>query len=668
MQTSCSKPKAITLTSHSCRHCETLLLQTVAEWTWNWAPLRKYGTVEEMMKANRECPFIRLTLAKWQTDIGKYESRLQSRKFRAGVKLLSWIHCSKRYASLPLDLMVNIKYDWNGRVDTMWGVEFEWFMRDHSRGMEVEWFNRDLSRGIESFHVYAEDDATSGSLLRSRPVNPDPSSEGTFSLARQWLNEYDKLDEHSAVSPSTQCPASRLLDVSETSLDGTPHVRLFAPYCNQQYAALSYVWGSNSEHDQPHFYSTRIETLERGIAGITFNSLPLTIRDAVTVTRNLSIRYLWVDRLCIVQDDMDDKRKELGKMHEIYGFAYVTISAASAQHCDSGFLGAKVDLTVEEAKARLSYKHPENLIHRSVSPEIVNRQNSIILQRFKPGCGSKTQLSEPIMTRAWTMQEHLLSRKVLVFGSRQVRWISDRSDSQLTDGGPQSPDTLLPYPFLEVRKGRPFNTPAWYDRGLPTKYSWDAIIAEYSKRQVSRPLDKLTALGGLASRFAQLMKFPTDAYLGGLWKVDLVQQLLWTPLLEDVKSRPEEYRAPTWSWASLDSAVNPNGFRIDECVYDFYDDYSVAPRILIAQCDPVSQLNPFGAIKSGRIVCQGYMRQAALVQEGDNHMLTWYTSRVAPRAYLDTLYTEKALQEERMSQLFCLVRESSNGKACGSLT
>ncbi|KAI0438202.1 heterokaryon incompatibility protein-domain-containing protein [Xylaria telfairii] len=100
------------------------------------------------------------------------------------------------------------------------------------------------------------------------------------------------------------------------------------------YLALSYCWGGCT----PPF--TTIENVnERKRRGFQLENQPRTIQDAVTATRKLGFRYIWIDSLCIIQDREDDKEKELSQMDQIYQHATLLLSAARAEAANDGFLG-----------------------------------------------------------------------------------------------------------------------------------------------------------------------------------------------------------------------------------------------------------------------------------------------------------------------------------------
>jgi hypothetical protein len=479
----------------------------------------------------------------------------------------------------------------------------------------------------------------------------NPGTE-TFRLARKWLHE----SENNIKNPPmvVDSPSSRLLKISG---DIVPKLCLIKPKRYEKYAALSYCWGDPKEEKGLNYYSATLDTVERGFSAISFTELPPTIQDAVTVTQNLGLQYLWVDRLCILQDDDKDLEKELGKMPSIYGSAHVTISAASAAKSTAGFLRARYDSTVELETIKLNVhaytKRPEFEDEWQGEKDV----GPIYLRPIKSGKDMTSDLAEHIESRAWTMQEHLLSQKLLFFGSRQLRWVC--GTAQYTDGGRDDEHMLLPFPFLEVNKESPFHTaPAVHPDRLSSRYSWDALILEFSKRQLSRPADKLKALGGLAYRFAELMGYSPDDYLAGVWRPNLTTQLLWAPHRSDIVKRQTGYRAPSWSWASIDGRIDSTGFQLGKWQFHFSDHYTVRPSLVDVKCEPVSALNSFGAVKSGHLKCQGRIRQVELIEREGEYFLKSEGSKALAHAYFDTKWEVDEIQEA-MRYAFCLVIASA---------
>ena len=161
---------------------------------------------------------------------------------------------------------------------------------------------------------------------------------------------------------------------------------------NAPYAALSYCWGGEQ------VVKCTTDTINTWLIEIPFGILPKTIQDSVTVCRRLAIRYLWIDSLCIVQDDTPEKSFEIAQMPHIYRNARLTIAAARARTVREGFLHHRTATEHIQDIFELPYCGP-------------GADGSITLFRTELG-------PEPIDERAWTLQERLLSPRTLEFGVR----------------------------------------------------------------------------------------------------------------------------------------------------------------------------------------------------------------------------------------------------------
>jgi hypothetical protein len=100
-----------------------------------------------------------------------------------------------------------------------------------------------------------------------------------------------------------------------------------------RYVALSYVWGQERmERETPRSLKAAVRVGNDGVETIELPELlPRTIQDSIKVTRFIGYHYLWVDSLCIIQDDPTDQERQLDMMDEIYSNASLTIAAGSGQ-------------------------------------------------------------------------------------------------------------------------------------------------------------------------------------------------------------------------------------------------------------------------------------------------------------------------------------------------
>ncbi|KAH0425943.1 hypothetical protein CcaCcLH18_10647 [Colletotrichum camelliae] len=170
-------------------------------------------------------------------------------------------------------------------------------------------------------------------IVKTRLPNLNVSAEKTAVKSRVWIA--DCLANHPACT-SKDIPEgpTRLLKLDKD--DQT--VCLVSNDKNMAYATFSYCWGGDQEHKLTMARLSSYQT------AIPVTKLPKSIQDAITVIRTLhGISYVWVDSLCIVQDDKDDRDRALAKMGDIYSGSIVTIWAANAESCEDGFLGIQSD-------------------------------------------------------------------------------------------------------------------------------------------------------------------------------------------------------------------------------------------------------------------------------------------------------------------------------------
>lgn len=162
------------------------------------------------------------------------------------------------------------------------------------------------------------------------------SSENAFKVVRDWIHECSTEHEF---CPSQNVPEmpTRVLDLGDGSGSKLPRLQTTLDL-RRPYVALSYCWGGQQT------FTTSLNTFQDRCQGIETTDLPQTIQDAITCTRNLGLRYLWIDSLCIIQDSDSDKGKEISRMADIYANAEITISAACAESAWSGFLSRECSI------------------------------------------------------------------------------------------------------------------------------------------------------------------------------------------------------------------------------------------------------------------------------------------------------------------------------------
>ena len=364
----------------------------------------------------------------------------------------------------------------------------------------------------------------------------------SLQIAKKWLN--DCVIGHASCTPeprSGRWYPSRLLDLDAPTQDGLTSLRLITTKSQSlegHYTTLSHRWG------QAKFLQLTRHNVEDFHREIPIAELPQTFRDAILVSKALQIRYLWVDSLCIVQDDASDWAFEASQMHMVYSNSHCNISASHAEDSTGGLFrdrdsralcGTEVDIGTRYFYTTKNARKAHVLTNDSLI------RNSI------DDC--------PLSKRGWVLQERILAPRVLHFSRDQVFFeCRTRIACELYDAG--VPDTYYKYPrgtaCAKVNDAfREKDKASWY-------MMWQNLIQMYSTMSLTYPSDKLAAISGIAKMVQSVVH---DEYVAGMWRENLVGQLTWR--IDGHTIRPSVYRAPSWSWTSVDGKVNFSWYRHD---------------------------------------------------------------------------------------------------------
>lgn len=398
------------------------------------------------------------------------------------------------------------------------------------------------------------------------------------------------------------------------------------------YVALSYVWGESESVQQYKTTKVRLPSLCRSIDPAV---LPKTIQEAIHATRELGIPYLWVDALCIVQDDDEDRSRELASMAQIYRHATVTISAASAENCEDGFLEPRRNIMeLRKRSFHLPFRLPgqqnnkrmARLFSRFGLKRLAGKYGRISLcpdpslgHELTPETGYHDLL--PINNRGWTMQESWLSPRLLTYGLGALQWkcVSREAFEGQKRNEIRDFMTMLTnqrarfFPPRTDLDGKPARPRTAISAGIKEWTSsvdaiemWKSLVTRYMGRDLTHSSDRLPAISGMAAEFGRICGYQ---YWAGLWSHDLESQLLWQHA-GSTRALPTNYRAPSWSWAAVEGEVS---FLIEATVaYPRHpkEDTPMERRVSVHDCsvqlnDP---LQPFGEVAHGELTLCGPVR------------------------------------------------------------
>jgi hypothetical protein len=322
----------------------------------------------------------------------------------------------------------------------------------------------------------------------------------------------------------------------------------------EQYATLSHCWG------KVHVIQTTKENLALRMQGIEWDHLPKTFQDAIAIVQALGIRFLWIDSLCIVQDDMLDWKQESVRMAAIYSNSYINIAATGSSDSRGGCLYPRSLKHIVPACAVKSFaintqQHSQPTsrdipktptIYVRPSLERVHKRYSTLRSHESDLPDSQTV---PLLSRAWVFQERQLAPRTLHFHpSEMVMECNSSLCCECSGLDKVVPQTRRRSLHLESSDRSDILT------------TWFHVVEEYSRLRVTRESDRLPALTGVATIFQRKLGC---GYLAGIWQDDIARGILWdVTRYESVRSKRSIRRhdpAPTWSWASLILGVEGSG-------------------------------------------------------------------------------------------------------------
>ena len=385
-----------------------------------------------------------------------------------------------------------------------------------------------------------------------------------------------------------------------------------------QYAALSYCWGSEDELKRNPPLKTTTSTWNRMRSGVDISDIPLTIGQALTICSCLGVEYIWVDALCIIQDDKADWETEARKMATVYSLAKVTIIAASSTSCHSGFLDVmRLGGEPFQLPALVKWPPTMKLVARKTNTSSFHFSLEDFAN-FDPVSVAPAESLDAIDHRGWTFQEEYLATRYIKFTKDDIQWQCRDDAGCLCGQAVQKYERRAIYQdlwaaashkVLGSSKTKNPSSAAAVDRAYceASRDCWETIVKDFSRRQFTAANDKLLALSGLVSRLAPNMQAPNvdSTYIAGLWKNMLLDggALSWR-CRDSARGRPSANAiiAPSFSWASLDvgvvydrGSVGEFGFNSEKPLFEVVD----------AESTLVSADEVFGRVSGGSLTLSG---------------------------------------------------------------
>jgi hypothetical protein len=416
------------------------------------------------------------------------------------------------------------------------------------------------------------------------------------------INEWLEICEHHDCTlqiqgePSPRLPR-RIIDVSSSE---EPTLKLEeSPNPKMRYMTLSYCWGPV----RPQLTLTK-DTLAELKTRISLNELPQTVKNAVLLARELSIQFLWVDALCIMQDDQADWVEESNRMKDIYANAVLVISADRAASCNDGFLPDRpnyertVDIPITYNRFAQAILSPTSALFPESKRDIVKHvynDTSFAMHKYcAPQANESIQLARRLglsnhtLNRAWCLQETMLASRIVHFTPFEMIW-ECLEDINCECGGFEN---MKAQGIGSARK-RQWTQMRRSDERSQVLRAWWSCVQQYNIRSLTKDIDKLPAISGLAQQMPQSM---LGKYYAGIWECELPQGLLWETMGEEydatVAIRLKDYVAPSWSWVSISDASIKRSFDMKPFAKLVDISYELATK------------SPYGPLKSASLTLE----------------------------------------------------------------
>ncbi|CAH0022440.1 unnamed protein product [Clonostachys rhizophaga] len=371
------------------------------------------------------------------------------------------------------------------------------------------------------------------------------ADEATWEVVYNWL--HDCLDNHERCNQPTSYLPPRLLRLEKPT--GTFHIidgSAITP--GAQYVTLSHS-----------FTPSNFQLTESTLASLSepqpLSALPLAYRDAFTIVDRLGLSYLWIDQLCVLQDDQFDQLLNANETSRIFSRALLGICAVVSTDPYSGlFTGRDPDLMIPTI-LKLPFGGLE--------------ATSYILETDRELAGADAFHKELASTNAHIFRQRLLSPRMVHFGQRLVYWecygaICD----EVNLGGWSTPAGFSMGREGEMADDNTFLNDNWKPLigvQFPVKHNsidqiftrWFHLLREYSRCAVASSDEKLQNIQFVAENMKRSLQGQgcnDTTYLAGMWKMMLPKGLVWS--VSGAGTRPAVSQAPSWSWASVDGIID----------------------------------------------------------------------------------------------------------------
>ncbi|KAM7185866.1 HET domain containing protein [Naviculisporaceae sp. PSN 640] len=381
----------------------------------------------------------------------------------------------------------------------------------------------------------------------ARIIAPTSSDPKVTELIASWVAECKGT--HSCQLPGPPTFPTRILDI------GDGQVRLEMPsdhedFVIEPYVALSHCWGKS------HLPRTTASTIDEYKSSVPWDVLSQTFRDAITLSRALGYRYIWIDSLCIIQDSDSDWRSEAAKMASVYSDAELVISAARSKDGTGGlFAERSPPYIVDRASRPVNSGHiiftdptDDGELIEYYRRDAVRHAQWDAMELVSSNCDH----INPLLNRAWAFQERILATRIVHFAEHELIFEcrqQQRCECMYLDRPESRPRMERNINNIKLEFAALLKSPDPANPISDPFILWSRIIEEYTRRRLTFEKDRLVALEGASK---QLQRLGVGRYVAGMFINDMPRCLLWS--VDELCAR-NLITAPSWSWVSCFSPL-----------------------------------------------------------------------------------------------------------------
>ncbi|KAF2179173.1 HET-domain-containing protein [Zopfia rhizophila CBS 207.26] len=397
-----------------------------------------------------------------------------------------------------------------------------------------------LRVGNVSLVLYSREATPWDSIRIQKHLSGCTGSEASVTFVKELIDKCSEEHEICRV-PADTVLSTRVLDIGDLkSQELTESITLFDTMQHRApYACLSHCWGA------VHTITTTRDNIQSNKEGMRIASLPRTFQDAIDFTRRLGIRYLWIDSLCIIQDDEEDWRREAAQMCDLYRNCVICIASTNSSDDRGGCYNYQPIRTVRFSSNTYGKCKTESspwevfvrtpLKHWALSDTpFGNRDNTGILR-----------------TRGWVYQERMLAPRFLNFLEQEVA-CECRLGSRCECG--------CQCDLMTMGAKKSEFTKAVTEGNIDSlAFEWRQMIGSYTSLKLTYQQDRLPAIAGIAQRFQEIRG---STYHAGIWRDTAVVDLTWEVWHHSAswKERGKNTYArvdgvPSWSWGCVATMI-----------------------------------------------------------------------------------------------------------------